>query len=560
VTFSHDSRLIATAGLAIVVKLLDAERGTLVKTLSLPDNALSSSNTNFIKAAFMKSPSGPGYILSVAFSPDDRMVAAGDVYNPLHLWDVQSGKLIRTIEDRMQTVNSVVFSRDGKVLIAGDASNSIKFWSVNSGTLLQAKEETDSIHSVALDPSGVFLASAFGDGHINVRRASDGSLIQSFKGHSSSVGSVAFSRDGKTLASSSFDMTTKVWSAGDGKLLLTLIYFKDGDWLVYTPEGYYEGSTGSAKYVTWRSGDRLYEASKYQQQFHRPELVAAQFRKAMARPLADVATPPVQPPLETKRVSVDPSAERKLWLQLPSKKFYALIIGNNNYRHMRTLTTAIKDAEDVEKILKSSYGFETKLLKDASRAQILGELNRLKRELDANSNLLIYYAGHGYKDEKVKKAYWWPVNAESGDETEWISADTITTSLKGMDARHVLIISDSCYSGAMSRGEVVGVYKLTERERYLLKMMSGTSRILMASGGDEPVEDNSGNGHSVFANAFLRGLKEFEHDIFTAEELFHDFIRIPVGGKSGQTPEFDPLYNSGHDRGIFIFVRRSLQQ
>ena len=78
----------------------------------------------------------------------------------------------------------------------------------------------------------------------------------------------------------------------------------------------------------------------------------------------------------------------------------------------------------------------------------------------------------------------------------------------------------------------------------------------MASGGVEPVEDNSGNGHSVFANAFLNGLREFERNVFTAEELFHDYIRIPVGGKSGQTPQFDPLYNSGHDSGVFIFVRK----
>jgi hypothetical protein len=91
-------------------------------------------------------------------------------------------------------------------------------------------------------------------------------------------------------------------------------------------------------------------------------------------------------------------------------------------------------------------------------------------------------------------------------------------------------------------------------------MMSGTSRTFIASGGDEPVEDRSRNGHSVFANAFLRGLKEFEWDVFTAQELFQEYIRIPVAGNSDQTPEFDALRNSGHIDGHFVFVRKRLQR
>lgn len=557
VAFSPDGRLLAAAGEYIQVKLLNTQSGSLIKSLVLPDNFQAVSRTPFIKANFARPVSGPGYVLSVAFSPDGNLLVAGDTFLPLHVWDVASGTYLRTIKDLQQSVNSVVFSSDGKVLITGNQENAIKFWSI-AGELLRRIDEGSPVRSVALDPSGTLLANSTSAGTISLRKSSDGVLIREFRGHTSAVDTVAFGPDGKTLISGGDDGTTNLWSAGDGKLLLTLISFKDGNWLTLTPDGYYDGSAGASQYVTWRSGDRIYGAAQYQRQFNKPEIVKARLGSAVGPAVSLAVTSPSPestPELGRSQAAADDSLRR----QLPSKKFYALVIGNNNYRFTKSLTTAVRDAEDVAKMLSDDFGFQTTLLRDGTREQIMGEINRFKRELDANSNLLIYYAGHGYLDNRVKKAYWWPVNAAPGDATEWISADDITISLKGMDARHVLVVSDSCYSGAIPRGEIVGTYKITERERYLRKMMFGTSRTLIASGGNEPVEDNSGNGHSVFANAFLKGLQTFDTDIFTAEELFYEYIRIPVSGKSEQTPQFDPLYNSGHDSGVFVFIRKRSQ-
>lgn len=238
-------------------------------------------------------------------------------------------------------------------------------------------------------------------------------------------------------------------------------------------------------------------------------------------------------------------------------KYYALVIGNNNYNHLPKLKTAETDARAVDSIIREKLGFETKLLLNATREQIIVALNEY-RKLEANDNLIIYYAGHGFNDTEVEKAYWLPVDARKEDNANWISADDITINVKRLNARHVLIISDSCYSGTISRGSdliKLGA-KPTEREKYLLKMNEGKSRTLLASGGNEPVTDGGGGIYSVFAAALLTGFLEIEKDIFTAEEFYINHIKEKVLGKAEQTPEYNPLRNSGHENGDFVFIRK----
>jgi hypothetical protein len=86
--------------------------------------------------------------------------------------------------------------------------------------------------------------------------------------------------------------------------------------------------------------------------------------------------------------------------------------------------------------------------------------------------------------------------------------------------------------------------------------MAGKSRTLMASGGNEPVADGGGGGkHSVFANALVRGLQEMERRQFTAAELFRSHVEEAVAGRANQTMEYNPLRDSGHESGDFIFMR-----
>jgi hypothetical protein len=235
--------------------------------------------------------------------------------------------------------------------------------------------------------------------------------------------------------------------------------------------------------------------------------------------------------------------------------YYALVIGNNNYRYLPKLRTAINDASAVAQLLHERYGFSTKVLRDATRNDVLTALNEYRRTLSEKSSLLIYYAGHGHHDPDTDKAYWLPVDAQSDNNDNWISADDITSDVKAIPSQHVLIISDSCYSGVLTRDADAAI---TPRERgaYLDKMLRSKSRTLMSSGGDEPVADGGAAGHSVFAGAVLDSLRQMEDEQFTASNLFQRFIQPGVAGRSDQVPQYSLIRNSDAGFGDFVFSRK----
>jgi len=234
--------------------------------------------------------------------------------------------------------------------------------------------------------------------------------------------------------------------------------------------------------------------------------------------------------------------------------YYALVIGINNYKRLPKLTTAVPDSRALAALLHDQYGFDTTLLLDATRDQITKALNDYRRNLDENASLLIYYAGHGIYDKEADKAYWLPVDAELDDNSHWIMADEITTEMKVIPARHILVIADSCYSGGLTR-DVAPAFTPQDRDRYLEKMAQGKSRTLMSSGALEPVSDTGGGGHSAFTGALLQALTSTTDSVFSANGIFSQSIQVSVAGKSEQTPQYTPVRNSGHDYGDFVFVR-----
>src|SRR5262249_29668033 len=114
---------------------------------------------------------------------------------------------------------------------------------------------------------------------------------------------------------------------------------------------------------------------------------------------------------------------------------------------LRSLDTPPNDARELSTLLVMKYGFRkdrVKVLLDATRSDIAKELARLRGQLSQDDSLLIYYRDHGRIDSVTERRYWLPVDAVTSNAANWFSDDYITNYLKGMQARHVLIISYAC--------------------------------------------------------------------------------------------------------------------
>jgi uncharacterized caspase-like protein len=232
-------------------------------------------------------------------------------------------------------------------------------------------------------------------------------------------------------------------------------------------------------------------------------------------------------------------------------RYYAVVIGNNNYSNVANLTTAVNDAKSVASVLKNQYGFRTIVLSNASRARILAAFDSLRKRLTAKDNLVIYYAGHG--ELSRGRGFWLPADADKKDKKTWISNEQVTNFIDAMKAKHVLVVADSCYSGTLSRSSIPRPILNSSKDRAWFDAVANTKvRIVMSSGGVKPVLDSGGGNHSIFASAFLDVLRS-GNTVLEGTGLFQA-IRNKIS-KRGQTPVYAPIRFAGHEAGDFIFLQ-----
>ena len=247
--------------------------------------------------------------------------------------------------------------------------------------------------------------------------------------------------------------------------------------------------------------------------------------------------------------------------------FRALVIGNQKYQDpekiWKSLKTPINDARAIAHVLQTSYGFgHVNLLLNATRREMIRAFNRLAAETGPNDSVLVYYAGHGYLRESTQEGFWIPVDAEGRDDSTYVPNATVKTKLTIIadKARHVLLLSDSCFSGALLRSSnraAAGIDLKTER--YYKKMALRKSVQILAAGGVEFVDDNYKNtGHSPFTYYILNELVHNDRVFLEATELSLQVARN-VSINVDQTPETGVLQGAGHAGGEFFFLKTDLE-
>jgi len=269
----------------------------------------------------------------------------------------------------------------------------------------------------------------------------------------------------------------------------------------------------------------------------------------------------------TELAQVAPIADERTLAGMKFGRYYAIVIGNQNYQSIDNLATPRYDVERAARILADKYGFTVQILEDANDITMLKTINDMNAVLKPDDNLLIYYAGHGARlpngGNKAESGYWLPVNADAPPkDTFWVPNEQITGHLGRLPAKRVLVVADSCYAGLLSTDPSYLFLndKVSYSKDYIAYKLPKRARLLLTSGGDAPVLDEGSGGNSVFARAFLDEL-EANTGILSSPELFSRIRkRVQVAAaknKFVQVPEFKSIKGAGHEVGDFFFVPKS---
>jgi len=259
----------------------------------------------------------------------------------------------------------------------------------------------------------------------------------------------------------------------------------------------------------------------------------------------------------------------RMYRDLELGRYFALLIGNENYSTLESLDTPLSDVARAKQILEDKYGFTVVTIEDGNNIELMEAINDLYELVGENDNLLLFYAGHGnrLRTGGNEIGYWLPSNADSPPRnTYWIANEFISGHLSRLRAKRVLVVADSCYAGLLSTeptfllmGDDVPRYDNSEFFKFKLDKRA---RLLLSSGGDRPVLDGGGGNSSVFARAFFDELENNE-GLLAAPQLYLRVKDRVADAASrvefNQEPDFKTIKAAGHAVGDFFFVPTTLR-
>ena len=259
---------------------------------------------------------------------------------------------------------------------------------------------------------------------------------------------------------------------------------------------------------------------------------------------------------DTKRNKTEPLKEIDFHTKERSsiaRDNYLFVIGIDKYHKpiFPDLSNAVFDSENIAKVLIERYGFN--LIhppiynEEATRKSIMEQMNNLCTTITEEDNLIIYFAGHGEKHSKTDKGYWVPHDADRSI-SDFVPNSTIKDFIEGIDAKHIFLISDSCFSGTFLTRTRSGI-----DEKHYEKIDESKSRWVLTSGREEVVSDGMPGKGSPFANSLVKVLSENENKFISVAEIIN-YVTKATGNIARQQPTGAHIENIGHEGGQMVLT------
>lgn len=217
-----------------------------------------------------------------------------------------------------------------------------------------------------------------------------------------------------------------------------------------------------------------------------------------------------------------------------NKNYFAVVIGNENYKNEIKVNYALYDARTVREYFNKTIGIPIEnmhFVSDATYGQMLSEiewLNNVTKAFNGNVRLFFYFAGHGVPDEQTKNAFLLPTDGNSSITQTAIKTEYLYDKLTQSQPELVTVFLDACFSGAAREGSLIEARGITVKPKE--DILKGNIVVFSAATGDETAYPYNEKQHGLFTYYLLKMIKESAGNVRYAE--LSEYIKTNVKQQS----------------------------
>lgn len=302
IKFSADEKSIVSSSWDATMKIHDVSTGRLLTYFQL-ENA----------SAY-----------SVAFHPNSLYIFTARLDNTLQMWETDTKKEVRNFVGHTDVISSMQLSADQNLLLSSGWDSSIRIWNVGTGLMTKKlKGHQGAVHTAVFSKDQKFVYSGGADRVIRIWDVDAGVVIKTFEGHRAEITSIVLSPDSKMLISHSVDGVTKFWDLKAEREFFEHIHLGESDWMVKSPEGFFNATENARSYIHFVSGMKTYAADQFFDEFFRPDLLPQIFESRSSGESKTIQGSLKKSPPPTIQVAALPAGEGK-------GEVYVKIVDNGN--------------------------------------------------------------------------------------------------------------------------------------------------------------------------------------------------------------------------------------